>query len=181
VIVDLVRDDALSMPLHSPPDEVTALRIWHCKYESLSPLSSFTSLRTLVVATFPDPDLTPLSQLTGLEYLSLLHLPDVTDLTPLAALTSLVTVRLATLPSWDSSGRRTIVDSLAPLAALPTLRHVELFGVVPRDKSLTELEGSPSLLSVRVSKYDKRERERFYRATGLSDAFAPGPGVSDWQ
>jgi hypothetical protein len=66
------------------------------------------------------------------------------------------------------------------LAKLPHLAHPELFGVRPADKSLRDLEKAPSLVSVRVSKYPKPEVRRFYEATGCTDAFAPGPGVSDW-
>ncbi|GAA4826422.1 hypothetical protein GCM10025786_39030 [Nocardioides caeni] len=52
--------------------------------------------------------------------------------------------------------------------------------VRPADKSLRDMEGAPSLVSVRVSKYPKPEVRRFYEATGWSDNFAPGPEVSDW-
>lgn len=41
---------------------------------------------------------------------------------------------------------------------------------------LRERDGS----SVRLSKYAKRERDRFYAATGLPNDFAPPPGVDDW-
>jgi hypothetical protein len=138
-------------------------------------------LETLVVATYPEADLSPVTHLTRLRYLSIVHLPKVSDLAPLAHLESLTTVRLATLPSWDTSGRTTVVDSLEPLAALPNLQHLELFGVLPKDGLLRELEGSNSLRTVRVSKFPSDETTRFYRATGYSDAFAPQPGVEDWQ
>lgn len=158
----------------------SALRVWHCNYQSLVPLSGYPNIKILVIATFPDDDLEPVAALTGLEYLRVLHLPGVTDLAPLERLQRLRTLRLATLPSWDSSGKVTTVESLAPLAGLPHLAHLELFGVRPADKSLRDLEGSPSLVSVRVSKYPKPEVRRLHEATGWADAFAPGPGVSDW-
>jgi hypothetical protein len=74
----------------------------------------------------------------------------------------------------------TVVYSLRPLALLPNLTHLELFGVRPATKSLRDLEAAPGLSSVRVSKYPKAEITRFREVTGLSDAFAPRPDVSDW-
>lgn len=151
-----MRDKARTMP-ESVDDAVSALRIWHCNYQSLAALRSYPKLQTLVAATYPDDTLDPVASLERLEYLSLLHLPAVTDLAPLRRLNRLRTLRLATLPSWDSSGKVTTVDSLAPLAALPNLAHLELFGVRAADNYLPDLEGAPSLVSVRVSKYPKPE------------------------
>lgn len=91
------------------------------------------------------------------------------------------TVRVSTLPSWDSSENVTVVDSLGPLAGLPNLRHIELSGVLPEDRSPCALEEAPSLISVRVLRCPKAEVRRFYKRTGLSDAYAPEPGVADWQ
>lgn len=99
---------------------------------------------------------------------------------PLAQLTRLRTVRLATLPSWDSSGKVTEVESLRPLVMLPELTHLELFGVRPESKSLSELEDAPGLTSVRVSRYPEAEVTRFRTVTGVADAYAPSPGVADW-
>jgi hypothetical protein len=175
-----MRDKAKAMPTVPDAADATALRVWHCNYVSLAPVVQYRNLTTLVVATYPDTDLEPLASLTSLKYLSILHLPNVTDLAPLANLMHLSTVRLATLPSWDSSGKVTEVYSLRPLAGLPKLTHLELFGVRPVGKSLHDLEGAANLASVRVSKYPKGEVARFRDATGLSDAFAPMPGVADW-
>jgi hypothetical protein len=180
VLVDLMRDKAKNMPDDGGAAAASALRVWHCNYKSLAGLRRYTNLRTLVIATYPDGDLEPIAALERLEYLSLLHLPKVTTLAALRRLPHLRTLRLATLPSWDSSGKVTTVDSLKPLVDLPHPAHLELFGVRPADKSLRDLEVAPSLVSVRVSKYPKDEVRRFYEATGLSDNFAPSPGVSDW-
>jgi hypothetical protein len=173
-------DKAKEMPSDPFASHVTALRVWKCRYDSLLPLAQYPNLRTLVVATYPDVDLSPLAHLEGLKYLRLLHMPRVNDLAPLINLRQLVTVRLETLPSWDSSGKVTVVDSLRPLAELPNLAHLELFGVRPATKSLRDLEVAPGLTSVRVSKYPKAEITRFREATGLSDGFAPPPDVCDW-
>lgn len=175
-----MRDKSKTMPTDHEAPSVTALRAWHCNYTSLAPVAQYANLRTLVIATYPDLDLEPLASLPRLEYLSLLHIPHVSELGPLERMTRLRTVRLATLPSWDSSGKCTVIISLRPLAQLPELAHIELFGVRPASKSLEDLEAAPGLVSVRVSKYPKAETKRFYDQTGVSNAFAPSPGVSDW-
>lgn len=180
MIADYLRDEARTLPAHPDPAAVTALRIWHCKYDSLAGLAEFVNLETLVIATYPDAVLEPIKALSRLQYLSIVHLPHVSDLQPLDQLEQLRTLRLSTLPSWDPSGKRTIVRSLAPLAGLPDMAHIELFGVLPDDGTLQALESCPSLESVRVSKYRKSEVSRFYRATGLSGSFAPSPNVRDW-
>jgi len=180
VFRDLMRDKAKAMPTDVDAALVTALRVWHCNYRTLTPVVQYANLRTLVVATYPDSDLEALATLSGLEYLRLLHVPHVNDLSPLERLTRLHTVRLETSPGWDSSGKVTVVDSLRPLAHHPGLKHLELFGVQPAGLSLQELESAPSLASVRVSKYPAEETGRFYSVTGVTDAHAPSPGVADW-
>lgn len=180
MIADFVRDDARAFPAHPDPSRVTALRMWHCKYASMEGLSAFGNLKTLIIASYPDAALGPIASLSNLEYLSIVHMPKVSDLSPVSQLLGLQTIRLSTLPSWDSSGKKTIVRSLAPLATLPRLAHVELFGVRPDNGSLHELESSLSLQTVRVSKYSKSEKDRFYSVTQLPDAYAPSPEVPGW-
>lgn len=133
-----------------------------------------------MIGTYPDADLEPIAFLKGLQYLGVVHLPGITDLGPLAQLTRLRTVRLATLPSWDSSGNVTEVNSLRPLALLPELTHLELLGVRPASETLRDLEDAAGLVSLRVSKYPKEEVARFREVTGVTNAFAPSPGVADW-
>ena len=159
---------------------VTDLRVWFCSYRSLAGLAELQNLQTLVIAGYPDETFEAVRNLSRLEYLQVGHLPGVTDLEPLADLTSLSVLRLSTLPSWDSSGRVTEVCSLGPLAKLPRLRHLELFGVRPPSRSLAELEESTSLRTVRVSKYPQKEVRRYQTSTGISDDFAPAPRVTAW-
>jgi hypothetical protein len=123
-----MRDKARTRP-EDGDTTATALRVWHCDYQSLAAVRVYPNLLTLVIATYPDDNLGPVAALERLEYLRVLHLPGVTDLAPLGRLQRLRTLRLATLPSWDSSGKVTTVESLAPLADLPHLAHLELFGV----------------------------------------------------
>jgi hypothetical protein len=175
VHLELQRDTARTFPEIAEPDSIETARVWHCKYGTLEPLRALTSLRVLVIATYPDDALEALSGLTNLTYLRILHLPKVSDLAPLAQLTSLTTLCLATLPSWDASGKRTVVASLEPLTRLEALRHIELFSVVPPDKSLKPLERLPSLQTARLQGFPKAEISRFFAATDVENAFAPEP------
>ena len=180
VFEDLVRDPARQFPKLDNRDAVTALRVWFCKYRSLSQVADFSNLETLVIAGYPGADFAPLAGLTGLRYLRILDFPKVRDLSPLAELPRLQTLRLATPPYWDSAGRALEVQSLAPLALIPELQHVELFGVRPPDQSLAPLETARALMTLRVSKYPKDEVARYRAETGQSDAFAPAPGIAGW-
>lgn len=176
-----MRDKSKTSPTDPDAALVSSLRVWHCNYGSLTPVAQqYRNLETLIVASYPNLDLEPVGSLFSLTYLSILHMPAVTDLEPLGQLTNLRTLRLSTLPSWDSSGKVTEVVSLRPLALLPNLRHLELFGVRPASKSLRELEEAPGLVSVRVSKYPKAEVTRYYENAVVSDDFAPSPGIADW-
>jgi len=47
----------------------------------------------------------PLSHLSRLRYVRLLHFPHASDLAPLARCRELETVSLESLPGWDSSGK----------------------------------------------------------------------------
>lgn len=171
----LDRDTAEIFPEVAEPHSIETARVWHCKYRTLEPLRELTNLRVLIIATYPDDSLEAISQLKDLKYLRIVHLPKVGDLAPLAQLTSLTTLCLATLPSWDSSGKRTVVASLEPLTKLEGLRHIELFSVVPPDKSLEPLERLPSLQTARLQGFPKAEIKRFFAATGVGNAFAPEP------
>jgi hypothetical protein len=175
--LDLNRDPAKTFPEIANTGSIETACIWHCKYRTLEPLGELRSLRELVIATFPDDSLEVIGRLSALQYLRILHLPKVTDLAPLAGLTSLITLRLATLPSWDSSGKRTVVASLEPLTALKALRHVELFSVVPPDRSLESLKRIPSLRTARLQGFPKAEKSRFFEATGVENEFAPAPST----
>ena len=105
--------------------------------------------------------------------LRILHMPDITSLEELSGLTCLKTLSLETSPSWDASGKRTVVSSLEPIAAIAGLEHLQLFGVCAPDKSLAPLERLKSLRSARFQQYPQEEVERFFRVTGAIDQFNP--------
>ena len=171
--LELMRDKQEAMP--TVDRSVDSLRVWHCGYRTLRPVGELHQLRTLVIATFPDKSLSFLSELRSLRYLRILHLPKVTDLAPLTELQRLTSLSLSTLPSWDSSGRITEVESLDSIGTLAALEHLELFGVVGRTRSLAAIERCRSLASARFSKYPKEEVDRFYAATRVSDSHVPEP------
>jgi hypothetical protein len=170
--LDFMRDEKGHFPEIDNKDEVTSLRIWHCKYKTLEPIKYLPNLRSLVVATVPDESLSFLEGLR-LDYLRILHLPKINNLSPLKGLQRLRSLSLQTLPSWDSSGKVLQVESLDPISHLSNLEHLELFGVVSPDRSLAAIENCKKLVSARFSKYPKEEIARFYAATGVSNAYAP--------
>jgi len=164
--VDLVGNQEKQMP---PLDSsVERLLIWRCKYRSLEPVRNLRKLRQLVICPLPDDTLDFLTSLKELRQLAIEHLPKVRDLSPLALLRRLESLRLSTLPSWDASGRVVEVRSLTPIAELPHLKYLTLFGIVPKTRSLKALEQCESLLAARFLKYRKAEVKRFYEATGVS-------------
>lgn len=172
--LELIRDS--SRVFRVPPNAaaVESARIWHCKYKSLESLSQLSNLKTLLIATYPDDTLRILSRLTCLKYLSIVHFPRVAELDALDSLHALETLSLQTLPSWDASGKVQIVRSIEPIAALPALRHLELFGVRSADGSLEPLLHA-NLTSARFSKHEKAEVERFFRSSGAVNKWNPEP------
>jgi len=170
VHLELERDTAKSFPPVDDPVSVTSARVWMCKYRSLAPLAALTNLRVLEIANYPDPTLDPLASLSELEELRILHLPKVDDLAPLSRLVRLHRLALATLPGWDASGKVTQVHSLDPITQLPSLERLELYGVVPPDRSVESILQSRSLREVRVSKYPRAEVTRL-----LPVWFGPSP------
>jgi len=139
----------------------------------LDPLAQYQNLNAVKIASFPDTTLAVFEKLKGLKWLSILHLPKVTSITPLAALDNLETLALQTLPSWDPSGKVTTVESLAPLAELRNLRHLQLFGVVPPDKSLSAIYRCRALETAKFHGFPKDEVNKFYEETGLFADWIP--------
>ncbi|HNC31975.1 MAG TPA: hypothetical protein PLH49_13365 [Chitinophagaceae bacterium] len=171
--LDFMRDKNKRMPAVANPEAVLSMRIWHCKYANLDELSRFCNLEELVIATFPDKTFDVLSGLKNLRYLSILHMPKISDLSPISKLHNLESLSLSTSASWDASRKITKVTSIEPIADLPLLKHLELFGVCPADKSLKPLEKIKTLESARFSQYPEEEMNRFYKATGMTDKFNP--------
>jgi hypothetical protein len=171
--IDFMREVAENFPVVDNPLEVTSLRIWHCKYKSLSALSAYSRLEVLVIGSFPDVSFEVLNFLPCIRSLKIVHLPQIASLSPIASLDDLQSLSLATLPSWDAARRRTMVHSLAPLAGLRHLRHLELFGVCPPDRSLAKLYPCTWLKTARFSQYPKETVAGFYASTGAVNEFNP--------
>lgn len=85
----------------------------------------------------------------------------------------MATLSLSSLPSWDASEKVLKVLSLTPIAQLPNLQHLELFGVCPPDRHLPIQVTSKKLNSARFSKYLQSEVQRFYESTGAANIYAP--------
>lgn len=176
--LDLIRDPARSFPVPSDPGAVRSARVWYCKYKSLAPLAELRNLEELTIAGFPDESFEFLGELERLRFLSVLHLPKITSVAPLAKLSLLETLSFSTLPSWDASRKVTIVESLEPLADIPALTHLELFGVCPPDKSLVPIERCKHLRTARFAQYPAKELARFYERTALVNKFNPAPSFA---
>jgi hypothetical protein len=175
--LDLLGRDVKAFPAVEDPAAVRSVKLWDCKF-SASPVREFENLEGLEVFSLRDASLGFLADLEALRYLSIIHMPKVADLEPLRQLRVLEVLRLHTLPSWDSSGKRTVVASIEPVAALSSLRHLELFSVVPPDRSLAPLERCTTLVTARFHGFPKREVARFEAAAGLPNHFAPTPSWS---
>ncbi|WP_394230034.1 hypothetical protein [Shewanella colwelliana] len=171
--IEYMRDKNQVMPSIENPSQVTSMSIWHCNFESLKQVSDCVNLEQLNIATLPDNNFDFLAKCPKLKLLSIVHLPEIKSLDSFPFLKKLETVSLSTLPSWDSSGKKTIVDSLLPLAKLPNLKYLELFGVIPEIVSLETLNIFSGLNSARFSKYPKKITNAFYKQTGISDDWAP--------
>ena len=176
--LELMRDPTHTFPHVADPESVHSARIWHCKYRSLAPLANLRNLEELVIATCPDESLEFLGSLEKLRLLYILHLPKISDIAPLAKLSQLTSLSLSTLPSWDASKKVTVIQSLEPLAAMPQLVHLELFGVRPPDKSLRPLWNCNHLRTARLSQYPRAEMDRFFAERSVLCEFNPKPSFS---
>jgi hypothetical protein len=178
VHLELMRDPSRIFPQVADPDSVHSAKVWFCKYRSLGSLAELCNLEELVIAGFPDESFEFLARLEKLRFLSVMHMPKIFDIAPLARLTQLTSLSLSTLPSWDTSQKTTTIQSLEPLAAIPGLAHLELFGVCPPDKLLAPLEKCRRLETVRISQYPQAETSRFYAATNVDNRFNAVPTFS---
>lgn len=173
--LELTRETARSFPPVAKPADVRSARVWHCKFATLQPLGNLINLETLVIGTLPDASLSFLEPLTKLRCLHIVHMPKLHDLSAIAKLQNLTNVSLSTSPGWDASRKFQRVESLQPLASLPRLKHLELFGVVPDDKKLDALRLCRALVSARFSGYRKEDVAAFYEVMAVSDEHAPRP------
>lgn len=178
VHLELIRDPSRTFPHVADPDSVRSVKVWFCKYKSLGLLADLRNLEELVIAGFPDASFEFLVKLKKLRFLSVVHMPKIFNVAPLAELKQLTSLSLSTLPSWDASRKTTTIQSLEPLAAIPELAHLELFGICPPDKLLVPLEKCRRLQTARIAQYPRDETSRFYAATNVGDRFNAAPSFS---
>ena len=179
--IEYMRDKSKDMPIIENPLGIKSMTIWHCNYSSFAQVSKCTNLEQLKVATLPEGDFSFLSKCCRLRFLSITHLPNISNLDALTGLLELETLSLSTLASWDASGKKTIVDTLNPLAKLPKLKYLELFGVVPETVSFESLSVFQNLKSARFSKYPKKIINQFYKQYGVTDNWAPEFEIANCQ
>lgn len=168
-----MRDSATKFPDIYDKETVLAMRIWYCKYRTLNPVSAFINLEELVIANFPDETLCALKSMKKLRYLRILHMPKLKDISVLSDLSSIESLSLETSPSWDATGRCIVLESMKPIAELPKLKHLELFGVCEANKSLKFLEGVKTIETSRFSQYPQKEVDRFRSVSGAVDKYNP--------
>ena len=171
--LDLMRDSRTEFPILEHCEAVRHLRIWHCKFRTLAPAAKCVNLDELLIAGLLDDSLQFLEPMAQLRYLRIVHMPRVVSLEPLGMLEKLESLSLATSPSWDGANKRGFVDSLEPISKLPRLKHLELFGICPKDLKLEVLKRCPALVSARFSKYPSVEVDQFYAETRVSNEYNP--------
>ena len=164
-VKSFIREQGKVFPHVENPKALKILKVWGCKYVSLSAISDFANLEKLEIGPFPDNTLDILTPLKKLRYLRIWHMPKVNDLSALEQLISLESLSLETMPSWDASGKVQEVTSLQPIQRLKNLKHLHLFGVRSKDKSLKTLYSCKNLEMALFSKYPKKEIEDFYEIT----------------
>ena len=175
--IEYMRSKEKELNFEGDPLSVTSLKLWHCKFKSLSFLEDFCNLKVLIIGTYPHENFNVLSGLSNLEYLSVVHMPKLNSLSGIDTLKNLKTLYLATSPSWDASGKKTVIESLHPIVNLPQLSNIELHGIVNPEKSLKELFTCNNLKTGMFSKYPKKEVEALYNATSIKKQRVPEIGA----
>lgn len=148
----VMRDRSGQGLSHDQPHRVLSLKVWYSRVADWTALEAFTNLQTLEVAGYDHSNLEPVSSLSHLRELRLLHFPNVSSLSPLANLSALEDLALESQPSFDASGKYLNVESLSPLAQLPKLRQLRIFGVRASDRSLHALSRMVSLSTIHIGR-----------------------------
>jgi hypothetical protein len=113
---------------------------------SLDGLEAFTALESLRLVLLNIDSLTPVRGLPRLRQVELEGLNRLRDISPLGALPSLRVLHIARVGAEYQSVVH--IDSVRPLAAATTLEEVALDGVIVDDRDLTPLAGLPALRRV---------------------------------
>ena len=140
--LELIREKSKHFPIIENPLDYTEIKIWHCRYQSLSRIRAFKNVEDIEIATFPDTSLEFIGKLSKVKSLRIIHLPKVNEISPLSKLKVLETLYLAVLPSWNKFQH---IASLKPLGKLSTLHSLSLHGIFINDNSLQPLHSCSTL------------------------------------
>jgi serine/threonine protein kinase len=153
--------------------------------ESLTPLSSLTSLKTLNLADNQVSDLTPLQPLTSLTTLNLTN-NRIRDLSPLRTLTALTTLNVG---NWREDPDTTLegcppitesnhIEDISPLASLRQLKELDLrCNPVKTLEPLAHLENleTLNLRNNQITVIPPLPRLRHLKILDLGNTLPPGP------
>jgi hypothetical protein len=115
--------------------DVYHLTIWYSKVKDWNILRSFKNLQLLKIAGYDGDSIEPITALKNLESLHLLHFPKLASISGIEELKNLKELWLHSLPSWDASNKKLVIDSFNPLKQLKHLTVVNIVGVNTRDGS----------------------------------------------
>jgi hypothetical protein len=172
-----MRDKSGRALAHSRPSQVTSLKVWYSRVPDWSELRAFPNLVTLEVAGYTHRSFEPISSLSRLVHLRLLHFPSVTSLEPLSRLAALEQLSLEALPSYDASRKYLTVESLAPISSLPSLRELRILGVRSSDQSLSLLSSLGSLAVAHIGRGFPSSEYVALRSALPATAFHFPPGI----
>jgi hypothetical protein len=110
-----------------------------------------------------------------LKSLRLTHFPKLRALAGLERLAMLEELTLESVPSYDTSGKYLVVDSLGPIASLKKLRVLRMYGVKAADASLAPLLECGALSRVEVGRgFPSAEYEKLRHAFPGATLVLPG-------
>jgi hypothetical protein len=173
--LEFLKKTEPTFPEAASPEEVTAIKVWLCKYKSLANIKACRHLKTLVINGLPEEDPSWIGELTQLEYLWIQNPSKVKSLDFISQLKKLRTLSLSTPPSWDASKKFIEIQSLEPISSLENLNNLELFGVCAPSRSLEALKKCRALARARFNGYPQTVTDDFYNTTNVINEFAPEP------
>lgn len=147
--LELIADKAKKFPSIEKPEKYSEIEIIDCNYTSLSSLRDFVNAKSLEIRSIPDGNIDFLKPLKKLKVLKITHFPKLSDISPISHLNSLEQLYLASLTSWDASGKRLTIKSLCPVVS-NHIKSISILGVNLADNDLLCLSKCKNLREVNV-------------------------------